>query len=163
MIPKQHEPQPDLSAPDAEPLPPLPDGGLARTMPDWLRAEPPPSPLASPVAATDPAGFITEDDLPDWLRQLSPGYSAPSPLIEAPPSQASPTAAPVPPAVLPAFKPSPAPASPPRRMEPEPVARFAPEPGSAPSDRRRVIVAVAGVLLLAIGVLAYLYATRGGF
>lgn len=86
------------SAAEPPPLPPLPDGGLAATMPAWLReppratprASPPPSspapaavlaaaPAAPPPdldlvphdANTDPRTFLTDDDFPQWLRALA--------------------------------------------------------------------------------------------
>jgi len=57
------------------PLPPIPDGGLADTMPDWLRSS------GSTNASTDdrPASsatssefstILTDDDLPEWLRRF---------------------------------------------------------------------------------------------
>ena len=74
------------------PLPPLPDGGLATTMPSWLRAapdaaaamvpvaeEPPPSapppsagnsPLRPAAQSVSTSGMISENDLPQWIRQL---------------------------------------------------------------------------------------------
>jgi len=66
------------------PLPPLPDGGLASGMPDWLsaplpsRAEPPPPDAVAAAPATadassdlhDPRTWLTEDDLPLWIRRL---------------------------------------------------------------------------------------------
>jgi hypothetical protein len=165
VTPRPPEPQPDLSTSETEPLPPLPDGGLAQAMPDWLRAEPPsPSPPAASVAVTDPTGFITEDDLPEWLRQLSPSYTAPVPCVEPSPSQGPPPSCPTPtpPVTLPVVQPSPGPATLPRRSETAPVVHYTRASSPEPSSRRR-IVAVAGVLLLALGVLAYLYATRGGF
>lgn len=83
------------------PLPPLPDGGLAAAMPDWLRADPeradPPSlpapdppgaalePAAAPAAGLapiDPTTFVTEADLPAWIRRLvaddAPAAAAPA-------------------------------------------------------------------------------------
>lgn len=163
MIPKQQEPQPDLSASESEPLPPLPDGGLARAMPNWLRDEPvppPPSPTA-PIAA-NPTTFITEDDLPDWLRQLSAAPAEPTPRVEPPPWQPPVAITPAPPVTFPNIEPSPASPSP-RQLDPAPAVHYQPAPDPRSANRRRVIVAVAGVLLLALGVLAYLYATRGGF
>jgi len=83
----------DAAKPEADrPLPPLPDGGLAATMPAWLRA-PLPSPGADatdpgpatngapatsptlrpatpPPATVDARGFISENDLPSWIKQL---------------------------------------------------------------------------------------------
>ena len=71
------------------PLPPLPDGGLAAVMPDWLRVSADPDiphsaavdhPLGespSPTAEyptpkmVDPTTFIEEDDLPAWIHQLA--------------------------------------------------------------------------------------------
>ena len=78
------------------PLPPLPDGGLAASMPDWLRDAPeaavaeapetagsPPNPdpeagarSRAPVTASDdgdlrdPTTYLTPDDLPTWIHQL---------------------------------------------------------------------------------------------
>ncbi|HEV2127036.1 MAG TPA: hypothetical protein VGR22_00275 [Thermomicrobiales bacterium] len=80
---------------DEEQLPPIPDGGLAESMPEWLRrppawrtlrdeevvqAEPPetdeiPEADDSPI---DPRTFLTDDDLPDWLRRLG-SVSSPQP------------------------------------------------------------------------------------
>lgn len=68
-------------------IPPIPDGGLATSMPDWLRRPPawrtlperevlPPenaAPTNLPEADTsmiDPREFIHDDDLPAWLRSL---------------------------------------------------------------------------------------------
>jgi hypothetical protein len=77
---------------DDRPLPPLPDGGLGATMPDWLRATPvaSESPLQThgdvasrtrvetadtPTPASppwiDPTRFLDEDDVPVWLRRLA--------------------------------------------------------------------------------------------
>ncbi len=66
------------------PLPPLPDGGLAEAMPEWLRAAPespaPPTMEASPnhgLATSevdgdlrDPTTYLSPDDLPAWIHQL---------------------------------------------------------------------------------------------
>ena len=75
-------------ATDPPPLPPLPDGGLAASMPPWLR-EPPLAVTAAPlppVVATeshveretaplgpqaDPRTFLSDDDFPRWLRELA--------------------------------------------------------------------------------------------
>lgn len=86
------------SAAELPPLPPLPDGGLATTMPAWLREPPlampkaPPPPahsvpaavidaapaarapdldLAPHDATSDPRTFLTDDDFPQWLRDLA--------------------------------------------------------------------------------------------
>ncbi|MFN8594154.1 MAG: hypothetical protein U0031_22080 [Thermomicrobiales bacterium] len=72
------------------PLPPLPDGGLAAAMPDWLRDAPPPLAPPAPVPESslparrplepivptlgpraDPRTFLTDDDFPPWLRDLA--------------------------------------------------------------------------------------------
>ncbi len=72
---------------DAESLPPIPDGGLATSMPDWLQRppawqevdddEPAQSNhdrsnalLEAETSIIDPRAFLTEDDLPPWLRGL---------------------------------------------------------------------------------------------
>lgn len=74
---------PGAHAPADRPLPPLPDGGLAAAMPDWLRGDPElggsagndgAGPGMRPVGEViDPTTFLTEDDLPDWLRRLAAG------------------------------------------------------------------------------------------
>jgi hypothetical protein len=70
------------AAAELPPLPPLPDGGLAASMPAWLRE---PTSLAPPPGATaaasndlaplgaraDPRTFLTDDDFPRWLRDLA--------------------------------------------------------------------------------------------
>ncbi len=68
----------DARRPSSEPpLPPLPDGGLAASMPAWLRDSGPPmarpteQPSGLPVPdPTDTTTFLSEDDLPEWLRRL---------------------------------------------------------------------------------------------
>lgn len=55
-----------------QPLPPLPDGGLAAAMPPWL-SEPEGQSTAATVETAediDPATFLVDDDLPTWLRDL---------------------------------------------------------------------------------------------
>jgi hypothetical protein len=71
-------------------LPPIPDGGLAETMPEWLRRPPawrtlPDREVVAPQpdeatelpepddSVIDPRTFLTDDDLPLWLRNLGPG------------------------------------------------------------------------------------------
>lgn len=126
-------------AADLPPLPPLPDGGLAASMPAWLReasapvAEiPPPAAIldqapASPPALhppleplgqqADPRDFLTDDDFPRWLRDLAARDARqPTP---APAEHAS-TAA-----TLPASRPVPAPTT---ATVPPPDAALAPQP-----------------------------------
>ncbi|MDQ4044945.1 MAG: hypothetical protein M3173_05800 [Chloroflexota bacterium] len=74
---------------EEEQLPPIPDGGLAESMPEWLRRPPawrtlpdaevehgkPAEADELPEADTspiDPRTFLTDDDLPDWLRRFGP-------------------------------------------------------------------------------------------
>ena len=75
-------------------LPPLPDGGLAQSMPSWLRASEPveallqkpsgaplelssearPVEMVNPkrdVDITDTTQFLSDDDLPEWIRRLA--------------------------------------------------------------------------------------------
>lgn len=68
------------AAAELPPLPPLPDGGLAASMPTWLREPPSPSPdlLPAPTQApgslgpkADPRTFLSDDDFPRWLRDLA--------------------------------------------------------------------------------------------
>lgn len=68
-------------------MPPIPDGGLATSMPDWLRRPPAwrtspdresgPSAMANiptlpdtDTSVIDPREFIHDDDLPRWLQSL---------------------------------------------------------------------------------------------
>jgi hypothetical protein len=70
---------------DAEHLPPIPDGGLSGSMPDWLQRPPawravdddepaqlnhdhPDALLRTDTSMIDPRTLLTEDDLPPWLR-----------------------------------------------------------------------------------------------
>ena len=70
------------AAAELPPLPPLPDGGLAASMPSWLREPPPlasdPAPALAPSPApaslgptADPRTFLSDDDFPRWLRDLA--------------------------------------------------------------------------------------------
>lgn len=87
---------------DDEQLPPIPDGGLSASMPEWLRRPPawrtlpdaevvqsePGKSGELPEADTsviDPRTFLTDDDLPEWLRRF--GESARG--VAAPEGQAS--------------------------------------------------------------------------
>lgn len=83
-------------------IPPIPDGGLSTSMPDWLRRPPAwrnlpdhgvePPPVAGSVAlpepdasVIDPREFIHDDDLPGWLRSMR----RPAPLAEVDPPVAT--------------------------------------------------------------------------
>lgn len=105
------------------PLPPLPDGGLATTMPRWLRdvpapalpvaetappaPEPEPVPLPTPLrslppalpplgAQADPRTFLSEDDFPRWLHLLAAQRAARTPPVPlAAPASAEPVPVPV--------------------------------------------------------------------
>jgi hypothetical protein len=70
------------AAAELPPLPPLPDGGLAASMPTWLREPPSLSPSSElPLVPTqapgslgpkaDPRTFLSDDDFPRWLRDLA--------------------------------------------------------------------------------------------
>ncbi len=76
----------------SRPLPPLPDGGLADAMPEWLRpgtplaaqASPPPSVSSSPA---DFSTILSEDDLPEWLKRVAArdsGLQSLTPIDERP-------------------------------------------------------------------------------
>lgn len=96
--------RPRRGAEPERPLPPLPDGGLAAAMPEWLRAAPgqaPPvggaavPPVAGPAAPTDElADILTVDDLPPWLRELAAGSSQTAARRSAPERRAHPAANP---------------------------------------------------------------------
>src|SRR4029453_8790845 len=62
------------------PLRPIPDGGLAKAMPDWLRggesARQPSTAVAESKRVADPTltdttSFVSENDLPEWIRQIA--------------------------------------------------------------------------------------------
>ena len=68
-----------MDAADAQkPLPPLPDGGLQASMPEWLRSAPQTgqattlehAPAADPDTI-DLRSFLSADDLPEWVRRLA--------------------------------------------------------------------------------------------
>ncbi|MDQ3695705.1 MAG: hypothetical protein M3464_19120 [Chloroflexota bacterium] len=149
-------------------LPPIPDGGLARAMPEWLREGDPGLVAAPPTSPTDPMGFITEDDLPPWLRHLTPeGAPAPRLAVDGPaiPAAAEMPAAPLIPLPIPASPRSgqasnlaAGPTASPVAASPGPLVS-APGPGPKPRSRdHRALVAIAGGIVLALTVLAYLYA-----
>lgn len=59
-------------------LRPIPDGGLASGIPDWLNKRPswsrsaPPVTVLEPDSSTiDPRFLVSDEDLPDWLRELA--------------------------------------------------------------------------------------------
>jgi len=75
---------------DEERLPPIPDGGLSESMPEWLRRPPAWRTLKDAdvsqtvpsrtdrlpdedTSVIDPRTFLTEDDLPAWLRNMGSG------------------------------------------------------------------------------------------
>jgi hypothetical protein len=79
------------AAAELPPLPSLPDGGLAASMPSWLREPPgpddaPPFPVAGAATESlaslgpraDPRTFLTDDDFPRWLRDLAARDAAPA-------------------------------------------------------------------------------------
>jgi hypothetical protein len=62
------------------PLPPIPDGGLSRVMPDWLRSGPrattaettlPPQP-----APNEFASILSDEDIPVWLKRMAERHAA---------------------------------------------------------------------------------------
>lgn len=74
-------------------MPPIPDGGLSESMPEWLRRPPAWRTLrdtdvvqTEPVAAErlpepdpsviDPRTFLADDDLPLWLRNMGRGRTS---------------------------------------------------------------------------------------
>jgi hypothetical protein len=83
------------AAAELPPLPPLPDGGLAASMPAWLReppaayrrdaaagqltAAPALSAELAPLGPTaDPRTFLSDDDFPRWLRELAARTAPPA-------------------------------------------------------------------------------------
>ena len=72
---------------DEEQLPPIPDGGLSESMPEWLRRPPAwrtlqdrevvqPDPVRTgdlperDTSVIDPRTFLTDADLPEWIHAL---------------------------------------------------------------------------------------------
>jgi len=61
------------------PLPPIPDGGLARAMPAWLRSSPmsiietTPTP---PPAPNEFASILSDEDIPLWLKRMAERHAA---------------------------------------------------------------------------------------
>ena len=115
---------------DAPPLQPIPDGGLAATMPDWLRespsapAPPPVEPIpSSPVAAAPrPATLIAETDVPQWMRTLATPRAAESASAPAAPIVATKRAITLPPAPEATPTPSPEESTMHQSTEPHPAA-----------------------------------------
>ena len=73
---RPHQPERDLA--NGQPLPPIPDGGLARAMPGWLRDAPFANAASLAKDESDPAAFLSEEDLPPWLRHLASGAPPPA-------------------------------------------------------------------------------------
>ncbi len=74
------------------PLPPIPDGGLAAAMPDWLRPSPATTAEYHRVTISNgyPSDFstiLTDEDLPEWLRRF--GDRPPQPDGDAAPIEAT--------------------------------------------------------------------------
>jgi hypothetical protein len=126
---------------EAEPLPPLPDGGLAVGLPAWLR---------EPPAAAPPAPLLTEADLPPWLLALAQRDDAGDGRGNASDASGSTTASAPLPRIAPLILP-PAPLPAPAVLNA--VAPAASEPDAPPSQppparSQRVDVATAVILVL---------------
>jgi hypothetical protein len=94
------------------PLPPIPDGGLSRAMPAWLRSSPDATaeqPQSSHPAPNEFASILSDEDIPDWLKRMAERHSteqtraagepkipasAPDPVQVASPTLESPTTTP---------------------------------------------------------------------
>jgi hypothetical protein len=68
--------QPD----EAAELPPIPDGGLAKDFPDWLRERPrwatATTPHEADTSAIDPRELVSLEDFPDWLQAIATDVEA---------------------------------------------------------------------------------------
>lgn len=167
---------------DERPLPPIPDGGLASGMPDWL-TRPTPATLrrmARRSGLTDLGGlepvasdFVRSEDVPGWLQAVrrratvpaSPAQAdapalvpTPAPRVEPIFVEARPRPEPTVDAGSPALRPAVAPEPPPTPAAPV-VAPPPPAPIVAPSSGLAVGWIVVGVLIalaiaFAIGMLA---------
>lgn len=61
------------------PLPPIPDGGLARAMPTWLRSSPNSTveaTLSPPPAQNEFASILSDEDIPVWLKRMAERHAA---------------------------------------------------------------------------------------
>jgi hypothetical protein len=134
----------------AEPLPPLPDGGLAAALPAWLR-EPP---VAEPAAP-----LLTEADLPPWLLALASrdhgdgnANGAASDALTAASSSAMPRIAPL---FLP-DAPLPPAAVPSSLAAATPAADAAPQPDQGESARGQRVGLAVTVLVIVLALLILL-------
>lgn len=147
------------------PLPPIPDGGLARAMPDWLRLGPHATADSAELLGPPPnefASILSDEDIPVWLKRMAERHAAES----APPTPPTVTTEEAAPPVLeaaPAAPPAPAP-MPERRVmvgavPPRPITSAPPKirrTRRRPPVKRRtalgvgVLAAAAALIVLAI-------------
>lgn len=81
-LPRVEEPVDD--GPSGEELPPLPDGGLSRSMPSWLQ-QAPSRPARTPAPETVDLSSLTEGvEIPGWLSDLSRRVEAGGPPEQSP-------------------------------------------------------------------------------
>jgi hypothetical protein len=174
---------------DQSNLPPIPDGGLAESMPDWLRRPPawrtlPDREVAIPEpedaaelpepdeSVIDPRTFLSDDDLPAWLRNLGRGRRVEPPGQDEPAAVASVEPRSAPSSEMEAFD-RPAESAPSRFVPTSPPAPTAspvsqgslraverPASRSAPARQGFGLVALlAGLLLIAVVVIVILLVT----
>src|SRR5215218_9505796 len=61
------------------PLPPIPDGGLSRAMPGWLRSAPHSTIQATELPQPAPnefASILSDEDIPLWLKRMAERHAA---------------------------------------------------------------------------------------
>ena len=149
------------------PLPPIPDGGLSRAMPGWLRSAP-----HSPIEATDLpqpapnefASILSDEDIPLWLKRMAERHAAenapPVNLADTTESASPPiqTASPTPTAAAPTalVRRVMVGATPPRSIEPAPATTRRSRRKRMPVIEHRtpigigILVAIVAIVILAV-------------
>ena len=154
------------------PLPPIPDGGLARAMPAWLRSShhsdvettsaPPPEP-------SEFASILSDEDIPVWLKRMAERHAAEQVQAAVVTETPAPADSPFQPnsfAAAPTVTPSGAGehrvmvrAEPPRPIEPAPSTARQPRKTRLPAVENRtaiwigILAAIVAVLILAFVVI----------
>ena len=149
------------------PLPPIPDGGLSRAMPGWLRSAPHATIEATNSPQPEPnefASILSDEDIPLWLKRMAERHAAenaPSVHLDQSTGTASPpiqTTSPVPAVAAPTAlgRRVMVGASTPRPVEPSPTDTQRLRRKRMPSVEHRtaigigILVAIAAVVVLAV-------------
>jgi hypothetical protein len=149
------------------PLPPIPDGGLARAMPGWLRSSPQSAVETTPTPPPAPnefASILSDEDIPVWLKRMAERHAAeraPATVVTESAAPA-PAASPVQPAPSGAAAPTTPPAAvgerrvmvgavPPRPIDPTPFATLPSRKMRLPAVETRTVIGV-GILAAIVAV-----------